>query len=219
MKLGVITDIHNNYIALEAVLNKFKPENIDGVICCGDILGIGPYPEETVQMVEAIPNLIAFVRGNHERYLVEGMPTEVPNSENMSYAEMEHHKWEHSLLSDDSKNFIAGLKDEEFLEINGKHIYVTHYPTLEYPGADIILFGHDHKGSVSNSYFNCGSLGCPHKSNNIARAGILIIDDEYTFTELNIEYDVAKVIAEIERLQYPDYGFILQIFYNVNKNM
>ena len=39
--------------------------NCDRIICCGDIIGIGPNPEETVREMIRIPGLIA-VRGNHE---------------------------------------------------------------------------------------------------------------------------------------------------------
>lgn len=46
----------------------------------------------------SIPNLVA-VRGNHEKYLLEGMPSQYPNDEGMGYEEMEYRKWEHSRLS------------------------------------------------------------------------------------------------------------------------
>ena len=44
MRLGIITDIHSNKQALKAVLEKFDEINIDKIICCGDIIGIGPNP-------------------------------------------------------------------------------------------------------------------------------------------------------------------------------
>ena len=89
------------------MLEKFHTEGCEKVICCGDIIGIGPYPEETVQRIIQIPDIIA-VRWNHERYLLEGMPAQVPNEENMGYEEMEYHKWEHSLLSNESIQFLKG---------------------------------------------------------------------------------------------------------------
>lgn len=49
MKIGIITDVHSNIIALNAVLNEFEKIEVDKIICCGDIIGIGPNPEETVQ--------------------------------------------------------------------------------------------------------------------------------------------------------------------------
>ena len=97
MKYGIITDIHNNVTALRAVLKQLDKRSCDKIICCGDIIGIGPNPEETVQEMIHIPELIA-VRGNHEGYLLDGMPTVFPNEENMSYGEMEQHRWEHGFL-------------------------------------------------------------------------------------------------------------------------
>lgn len=98
MKIGVLTDIHNNVVALNAVLKEFDKENCEKIVCAGDIIGIGPYPEETVQRMMSIPNLIA-VRGNHEKYLLEGLPSQYPNDEGMEYEEMEYHKWERGCLS------------------------------------------------------------------------------------------------------------------------
>ena len=83
MKLGVITDIHNNYTALRVVVEKLQQLECDKIICCGDIIGIGPYPEETVQYLMQIPDLIA-VRWNHEKYLLDKMPTEYPNEEHVA---------------------------------------------------------------------------------------------------------------------------------------
>lgn len=97
MKLGVITDIHNNLTALRVIVEKLNQLECDKIICCGDIIGIGPCPEETVQYMMQIPNLIA-VRGNHEKYLLEGMPNEYPNEEQMGIEEMKHHKWELLLI-------------------------------------------------------------------------------------------------------------------------
>ena len=38
MKLGVITDIHNNYTALRVVVEKLQQLECDNIICCGDII-------------------------------------------------------------------------------------------------------------------------------------------------------------------------------------
>lgn len=41
MKIGIITDIHNNVVALEAILDVFKKNGCSEILCCGDIIGIG----------------------------------------------------------------------------------------------------------------------------------------------------------------------------------
>lgn len=80
MKIGIITDVHNNIAALNAVLQRFRDANCEGIICCGDLIGGGAYPEETVSAIIGIPNMLACVSGNHERYLTEGVPPEVPTN-------------------------------------------------------------------------------------------------------------------------------------------
>lgn len=65
MKIGVITDIHNNVVALEAMLNVFEKNGCTEMLCCGDIIGIGPYPEETVKKIMSLSN-IKCVLGNHK---------------------------------------------------------------------------------------------------------------------------------------------------------
>ena len=129
MQLGVITDIHNNLTALKVVIEKLQQSGCDKIVCCGDIIGIGPYPEETVQYLMQIPNLIA-VRGNHEKYLLNEMPTEYPNEEHMGYEEMKHHKWEHGLLSKESVAFLRNLPYQLSFKCEGykRYSYQTYDP-------------------------------------------------------------------------------------------
>ena len=41
MRLGIITDIHNNLPALKTVVEYLEKQRCDKIICCGDIIGIG----------------------------------------------------------------------------------------------------------------------------------------------------------------------------------
>ena len=51
--------------------------------------------------------------------------------------------------------------------------------------ADVILYGHDHNGSIVYSddkmYINCGSLGCTSTNEGMAQGGILIIENEKVY--------------------------------------
>lgn len=220
MKIGILTDIHNNAAALKVVLDELENQGCERYICCGDIIGIGPYPEETVALIRTLPNLIACVKGNHETYLTEGMPTVFPNESGMGETEMRHHLWEHGLLSLESKAYLQNLPDSEMIVAEGKKIYVVHY-AMEGGGnldADIILYGHDHAPHVimgEKTYINAGSLGCPGGEKNIARAGVLAIGETTDYYPVRIEYDAEAVVRDIERFQYPDYENIMKYFYGV----
>ena len=239
-RMGIITDIHNNITALEAVISRLKQMGCDKIICCGDIIGIGPCPEETVQFMMSLPDLIA-VRGNHEKYLLEGMPKEYPNEEGMDYPEMEHHKWEHGLLSSESVSFLRSLPYRvdfgcEGLSISvmhwdmdgdGKFVHHDKYSTeadlrnvFADVNSDIILYGHHHRRNICRGeklYVNAGSLGCPGQDGNIARAAVLTIENASAKIEtVDVVYDAGSVVRLIDRLDYPDSDSIKKHFYGVS---
>ncbi|MEQ8191250.1 MAG: metallophosphoesterase family protein, partial [Candidatus Eremiobacterota bacterium] len=51
MRYAVISDIHSNIDALEKVLKKIEDDNIDRILCLGDIVGYGANPNECVERV------------------------------------------------------------------------------------------------------------------------------------------------------------------------
>ena len=239
MKFGIITDIHNNVTALRAVMKELNRAECEKIVCCGDIIGIGPYPEETVQYMMRIPDLIA-VRGNHETYLLEGMPDKYPNGENMSFGEIEHHKWEHQQLSSESIAFLSGLPYQINTIFDGLSVSVLHscmdraghfsgsvrdpsesdlrnmFADIE---SQIVLYGHDHSRKIcigDKCYINVGSLGCPSQERNIARAGIASIEDgRISVDAIDVVYDVNEIICQIDKLKYPDAENIKKYFFGL----
>ena len=67
---AIITDIHGNLEALEAILNDIKTQNIDEIICLGDTIGIGKNSKECIDLL--INNHVKSVLGDHEIYLLKG---------------------------------------------------------------------------------------------------------------------------------------------------
>lgn len=234
MKFGIINDIHSNATALRIILDRLDLMGCDRIICCGDIIGIGPWPEETVRYMMQIPNLIA-VRGNHDRYLLEGMP------DDMGPSEKEHHRWEHRQLSEKSVSFLKSLPYRTDFDCEGLRISVMHWPMdnegnfirharchtekdLEdlFAGedSDIILFAHDHRRIICRGkrlYADVGSLGCPGNDRNIARSGVLTIEKGKAGIEtFDVIYDAASVVGTIDSLGYPDADFIREYFFGVS---
>ena len=179
------------------------------------------------------------VKGNHEKYLLDGLPVNVHDDKrNMSLEEIQNHKWTHSRISEQSKKFLENLPTYKTIEIENKKIFLIHYPMNEEGeykehiknptfeenkkifsevNSDIYVYGHTHVACINNRdkkwFINVGSLGCPLQS-NIANAGILEINkNEVYYKQLKIEYNVNEVIQEIERLKFPFYKGILKIFY------
>lgn len=62
---AIISDIHGNLEALEAVLADIRSQGITEIYCLGDIIGYGPNPRECIDLV--IENCQATILGNHDQ--------------------------------------------------------------------------------------------------------------------------------------------------------
>ncbi|AGA26653.1 metallophosphoesterase family protein [Singulisphaera acidiphila] len=77
MKLGLISDIHGDPLALELAWSHLTVMGADRIVCAGDLVGYGPYPDRVVAFLEE--RQVASVRGNHDRWALErglGVPDE-----------------------------------------------------------------------------------------------------------------------------------------------
>lgn len=71
MRVAVISDIHGNPIALDAVLDDARATGAQEFWFVGDFAGLGPQPVAVLERVTAIPGA-RFARGNSDRYVVTG---------------------------------------------------------------------------------------------------------------------------------------------------
>ncbi len=109
MRILVISDIHANYTALNAVLNDAG--NVDETWCLGDIVGYGPDPNATVERVRAIPNLTCIL-GNHDMAAIGEIPFEAFNGD--ARRTLEYHE---RVLTADNMNFLRSLPSN--LQVRG----------------------------------------------------------------------------------------------------
>jgi putative phosphoesterase len=75
-RIGLLSDIHGNLVALDAVLGELERDGIDGLICLGDVAA-GPQPRETLARVRELGCPV--VLGNWDAWFVERPPP--PSSE------------------------------------------------------------------------------------------------------------------------------------------
>jgi putative phosphoesterase len=71
VRIALISDIHGNAIALDAVLADCESVGVEQFWFVGDHVALGPSPDAVLRRVTAIPHAV-FVRGNTDRYVVTG---------------------------------------------------------------------------------------------------------------------------------------------------
>ena len=69
MRLAVISDIHGNLLALEAVLADIEARGVDAIVNLGDCVTSPLWPKETFDRLGELA--LPTVRGNHDRWIVE----------------------------------------------------------------------------------------------------------------------------------------------------
>lgn len=103
MRIALITDIHANREALDAVLDDIEAEGVDRIVCLGDIVGYGPDPVAAVDILAGLAERGAVViRGNHDHAVDAGWHG---MSENAARAM----DWTATRLGPAEKTFLADL--------------------------------------------------------------------------------------------------------------
>jgi predicted phosphodiesterase len=172
MKYALISDIHSNQPALEAVLASIRGQgDVAAVYHLGDLVGYAPWPNETAELIQQLA--IAGVAGNYDStvgtdYKHCGCRYEDPVQEELSHAS---YSWTRRHVSHDTRAFLAGLPFRIDLLPNGGHtagprvVLVHASPTLNtlywtedrddafclkmaslagMKAGDVIAFGHTH---------------------------------------------------------------------------
>jgi len=110
----VISDVHANLEALEAVLEA-APDH-EAVLFLGDLVGYGPNPNECVDLVRRLPGLTALV-GNHDLAAL-GLIDSADFNDVARAAAL----WTGEQLTDESRSFLSGLKPA----LSQGEIYLAH---------------------------------------------------------------------------------------------
>ena len=139
MRILIISDIHANITALEAVLEHAG--DVDGTWCLGDLVGYGPNPNECVEKVKSLPNLMCLI-GNHDAAVIDQMDASTFNPEARISIE-----WTLQQLTSENLEYLAQLRNRIVFE----NVTLVHgsprSPTFEY-----LL--DTHLATINFSYFD-----------------------------------------------------------------
>ncbi len=236
-RIAIFSDIHGNLQALQSILKDIDNEKIDKTICLGDVIGIGPNPKETLQLIKK--NNIELLLGNHEIYFLNQLKNNEILEAELNH--IEHHKWISSQLENEDMKFLKKCSLYKIIKNGKKNIKLSHfllkdnlknekYPFLEVDlrkkenindsriksDADYNLFGHIHKKQFfekDNKFYYCiGSSGCV-KDNNTYYDIITVGDNKFSIDTKNVQFDRKKFNEIIKEKDYPEKNEIYNKFF------
>jgi predicted phosphodiesterase len=219
-RLAVVSDVHGNLPALEAVAAELAEASPDAVVVAGDFLTWGPFARETLDF--ALARGWAVIRGNAELYLVDwATPRADPRwSDPVWYAAL------HELIGElaDWRPRIAAWPDQLCLRFpDGPPIRVLHgSPRSHWEGMtaitpeerlierlagveeSLVICGHTHLATDRSvgqwRVLNPGSVGVPLDGDR--RAGYMLIDaldGAWRPTWRRVEYDLGRLLERMRR--------------------
>lgn len=213
MKIGILSDIHSNFEALKAVVDN-SINKVEGYVCLGDIIGYGPEPNETIDLLLQI-NLLGCVFGNHDIAVI---------NEDYSRFRTEHGRhaisWTAEQLNEKSRRFLTDTFQKNIFDEFKFELYhggmEDPYWQYIFPSTskedlnrifssrryDLIFVGHSHlRFSFKNDKLlvvNPGSVGQPR--NGLVDAQYAVLDTENREVEFcSVSYDIKKTAEKIQK--------------------
>jgi diadenosine tetraphosphatase ApaH/serine/threonine PP2A family protein phosphatase len=229
VRVAVLSDIHSNRPALEAVLAALPA--VDAIWQLGDVVGYGPHPVEVIERLSAAG--AGGVRGNHDAAALGAIDTDWFNGDARTAVE-----WSRGQLTDPARAWLSGLPETRTEDAFTLAHASPRDPVWEYvltweaardaiedSGAELTLVGHSHvplaivdgRGSIGGHaaggteldlvggrwLLNPGSVGQPRDGD--PNAAWLLLDLGARHASFRrVPYDVARTQAEIREQGLPD---------------
>ena len=225
MKLAVLSDMHGNATAFDAVLADLARHPVDRTICLGDVAQAGAEPKETVERLRALGCPV--VMGNADAWLLTGTWTGAPQPEDRLRILEDVRAWSLDRLDAADRAWMAAFPPTVELDLDGARLLAFHgspasfdeillptTPAADFdralqPHADRILCGgHVHlqfRRRVGDSFhFNPGSIGLAYRHD--APPGTPNVDPWAEYAVL--EVDGQRVSLDFRRVPYDVEGYL-----------
>ncbi|MEA1930356.1 MAG: metallophosphoesterase family protein [Euryarchaeota archaeon] len=215
MRFGIISDIHGNLPAFEAVCEAMPA--VDRLLCAGDVVGYNPWPAACIERVRELGAVT--VRGNHDRAVA------FDGGERFNSMAKAGVRYAREQLGDADMEWLRSLPTEQFVADGRIHVVHGHpddpdrytYPrefsaSMLGEGVDVVIMGHTHvqdsRQFGDGVVLNPGSVGQPRDGDRRAAFAVveLDVDDEDSAPTVDlqrVEYDIDRVIEAVEAAGLP----------------
>lgn len=155
MRYAIVSDLHANRQAWQAVLCDLAAQSVDEIICLGDIVGYGPSPVPVLERAYAYVD--HFIQGNHDAAIVDPILAEKFNLGAWQVID-----WTKPRLAPEAVDFLANLPSHlerpDFICAHGdlanpgefKYVLKPEdaIPSFEATGAPLMFIGHTHRATL-----------------------------------------------------------------------
>lgn len=219
MKIAIISDIHGNMQALEAVLNDIQKQNCEQILCLGDLALAGPEPEKTIDFAANQNWMI--IQGNTDK-LISDFTSEIEQNVKSAFPIMGNALVDDvNKLNQTQKDYLKNLPPQKTLTIDGIKILLVHgsprrnnedilpdkpiteiEEMLDGIDSDLIFCGHTHipcgyQTNKKQTVVNVGSVGRPFTDNAMACYAVADIEhNNFTIEHRFVDYN-RKLAADI----------------------
>ena len=239
MRLALISDIHGNSVALEAVIADIDRAGVDQIVCLGDVATLGPCPGEVIGMLR--DRGCPCVLGNHDAFMFnEGLVRSYTDAKLV----LEAVQWCQAHMQAEDVEFLRTFEDKIVVPVEGDlSCYLCHGSPRSFMeevfnttpdaqmdeilgriSATVIAGGHTHiqmlrkhKGML---FVNPGSVGLPFKEPIKDTAPTIMAYAEYAVVDMTrdmLSVDLRRVRLDKQRLytmvaacDYPCRDYFLQ---------
>lgn len=226
-RIAMISDIHGNLPALEAVMEDIKKRNIDMIMCLGDLVGRGPDCTNVIDICRE--NCSVVIQGNWDQFLSED--------------DCDDSKWYRDRIGLERIKYLEDLEQSAGFYISGKYVRLVHASPIDVFYRISINASREEKmkmfennylrnsqddkipqvtayGDIHRQYieyfedgrilFNVGSIGTPY--DYVPMAAYTIVEGEYGSFDVasfsvsfqKVEYDIEETIKQAEKVGMPE---------------
>ncbi|GGH14778.1 metallophosphoesterase family protein [Mucilaginibacter phyllosphaerae] len=228
MKIGVISDIHGNHYALQAVLSSARKIGVEQIFVLGDIVGYYYRPDLILEMLAEWPH--QFVRGNHEDILLN-LKKGLLDAEELKKKYASGHEQALWRLTEQQQQYLFNLPTQLSVKVNDTTFQLNHgsprsideylYPDtdteiLESCNSnehDFVLIGHSHYAFTyqcrHSLLVNSGSVGQSRQKGGAAYWSVIDTDDKSLEMQVTA-YDTTALLNDVKTFD-PESGYSYKI--------
>lgn len=227
MKIAIISDLHGNLTAVDAVLNDIKSEKCEKIFCLGDLAMAGGEPNEVINKIKTLENL-TIIQGNTDEMIANCNDELVDKLKNMNEIMGNALEDDAKIITEENLEYLKNLDKQKSLTEKDVTILLVHgsprknnediSPNLQIEKVEemikdtiesLIFCGHTHlpcgyQTNTKQTVVNVGSIGRPFTDN--AKPCYVVLDikenKEFEIRHKFVDYDNKKAAEIVSKRNY-----------------